>query len=93
MNTTTLKLLFLLGVVSCILLEVNARAVEQPWEVDDYNDDHFQDYDDGYEREVRQPLRYGKRRTMGKLSDTNTFNKGPHMQPPPYRYNSQQEGK
>jgi hypothetical protein len=30
---------------------------------------------------------------MGKLSDTNTFNKGPHMQPPPYHYNSRQEGK
>ena len=82
MNPTTLKLLFLLGVVSCILLEVNARAVEQPWEYnDDYTDDRFQD--DGYEREVRQPLRYGKRRTMD----------GPHKRPfhpPPFHPNSQQ---
>ena len=79
MNATTVKLLLLLGMVSCILLKVNARVVEQPWEYysNDYDDDRL-GYDDDNEREVRQPLRYGKR----------TLNHGGssegHFHPPPY---------
>ena len=87
MNATTIKLLFLLGVVSSVLLNVSARAVavEQPWEVDDYNDETFLDIADGYDREVRQPLRYGRRRTLDKLSDVTKE----HFEPPPYFQNSQ----
>ena len=90
MNPTTLKLLFLLGILSCIILDVNARAVEQPWE----SDKAFSDYDDDYEREVRQPLRYGKRRTVdAALSDTTNYasKKGP-FHPPPY-YPNPYEGR
>ena len=83
MNTTTLKLLFLLGVVSFMLLSVNARAVEQAWEVDDFDDENSLDFD-GYDREVRQPLRYGKRRIMDKLSHV-TYGDLVH---PPYYQNS-----
>jgi hypothetical protein len=84
MNPTTLKLLFVLGIVSCIILDVNARAVEQPWE----SDDAFNDYDDGYEREVRQPIKYGKRRTFDTFSDTRNYasKKGPFNPPPYYPY-------
>ena len=93
MNKTTLKLLFLLGVISCVLLEVTARMVEQPWEHED--EDRYQDMADSYERKARQPLRYGKRRVLGKHLNVvrdYTFNKEP-FNPPPYFQNKNHGGK
>lgn len=86
MNKTTLKLLFVAGLVSCVLLEVNAKAVAHTWEVND--DDLFQDFRGSYERVARQPLTYGKRkRVTGKGSDTTNYGL---FQSPPYRQDLQE---
>ena len=80
MNAIAIKLLSIVVVISSVLLlEIQSRAVEQPWEVDDdYASDDYRDHFNSY-LHIRQPLTYGRRRMMKALAKSDRKRLGKNL--------------